>query len=182
MLQKLIKKEKSEEKAVVKEEMCDGIDLMRIPASNPYSYGLHLMDILFTKTELSNSLLFQSKKSDKLVLDKERVSKLLELIDRRYGKDAWELEVFTSKANQKCRDTKVSLCIKLFNHLANYFMYNSYTFSSIISNVHNFIILHWYIYFKHLTMCACMWTFHYYLLLIRFTMNHYNAWSAKNYM
>ena len=38
MLQKLIKKEKlSEEESVVKEKMCDSIDLMRIPASNPYA-------------------------------------------------------------------------------------------------------------------------------------------------
>lgn len=110
MLQKLIKKERSSDEkcqSAIKQEVYDGIDLMRIPASNPYSYGLHLMDILFTKTELSGSLLFQSPKSEKTELERERVSRLRELIDRRYGKDAWELKVFTAKANQKCRDTKL---------------------------------------------------------------------------
>ena len=110
MLHKLIKKERpNDEKPVVKkeDEMCDGIDLLRIPATNPYAYGLHLMDIHFTRTELSTSLLFQSKKSTKPGLDQEKVSKILNLIDRRYGKDAWELKTFTGKANQKCRDTKL---------------------------------------------------------------------------
>ena len=49
MLQKLIKKERSSDEIcqpAKKQEVYDGIDLMRIPASNPYSYGLHLMDIL----------------------------------------------------------------------------------------------------------------------------------------
>ena len=54
-----------------------GINLQRIPARDAYAYALSLMDALFTKQELSSSLIFSSKKSDKPGLDRERVDKLL---------------------------------------------------------------------------------------------------------
>ncbi len=95
--------------STIKQEGSDctenGVNLMRIPARDAYSYGLQLMDILFTKEELSKSLLFKSKKSDKPSLEQERVSRLLGYIDKRYG-DQWDVKCFTSKANQKCRDSK----------------------------------------------------------------------------
>ena len=52
-----------------KEYTHNGVNVMRIPARDAYSYGLQLMDILFTKEELSSSLLFKSKKSEKPGLD-----------------------------------------------------------------------------------------------------------------
>ena len=64
------------------------------------------MDLLFTKEELSKALLFSSKKSEKPGLDKERVSKLMTFIDKRFS-DEWDIKTFTAKANQKCRDAKV---------------------------------------------------------------------------
>ena len=51
--------------AAVQEPQADvvnGINITRIPSWDAYSYGLQLMDILFTKEELAASLLFQSKK------------------------------------------------------------------------------------------------------------------------
>ena len=66
------------------------------------------MDTLFTKTELSGALLFDSTKSDKKGLDKDKVSLLFDFIDKRYGKNNWEIKKFQAKANQKCRDTKIA--------------------------------------------------------------------------
>ena len=78
---------------------------MRLPSRDCYSFGLHLLDILFTKEELSTSLLFKSKKSERLGLDQERVEKMLKLIERRYGNE-WDLRTLMQKVNQKCRDKK----------------------------------------------------------------------------
>lgn len=44
---------------------------MHIPSRDVYVFGLQLMDILFTKEDLSKSLLFESKKSKKPGLEKE---------------------------------------------------------------------------------------------------------------
>ena len=53
-----------------------GVNVQRIHATNPYTYGLQLMDMLFMKDELAGSLMFESKgKSTKPPLDKERVEK-----------------------------------------------------------------------------------------------------------
>lgn len=50
----------------VKEEAADhvvnGRNIMRIHSRDAYSYGLQLMDMMFTKEELASSLLFKSKK------------------------------------------------------------------------------------------------------------------------
>ena len=50
---------------------------MRLSATDVYAFRLQLMDILFTKEEQSSSLLFASKKSKRVGLDRERVDKLL---------------------------------------------------------------------------------------------------------
>ena len=97
--------------SIIKEEKDDdniinGVDVTRSPAKDVYSYGLRLMDILFTTKEMSESLLFSSKKSEKLGLDRNRVSLLMNFMDKRYGKD-WDLRTFQNKANQKCRDAKM---------------------------------------------------------------------------
>ncbi len=56
--------------------------MLRLSARDVYAFGLQLLDILFTKEELSGSLLFHSKKSAKPGLEQVRVEKLLgELIE-----------------------------------------------------------------------------------------------------
>ena len=85
----------------------NGIDVLRIPAKDEYAYGLRLMEVLFTKEEMSESLLFESKKSDRKGLDQERVSQLFSLVDKRYGKNTLNIKKFKDKANQKCRDTRM---------------------------------------------------------------------------
>lgn len=74
----------------------------------PSSFGLLLLDMLFTKDELADSLLFQSPKSMKSALDTQRVQRLIGLVNKRYG-DNWTIKLLTAKVNQKCRDTRVHL-------------------------------------------------------------------------
>lgn len=45
-----------------KEDMINGVNVMRIPSRDAYSYALRLMEMLFTKEEMSSSLIFKSKK------------------------------------------------------------------------------------------------------------------------
>ena len=47
-----------------KMEVYNGVNLKIIYASNPYAYGLNLMDALFTKEEMSKHLLVLSKTKD----------------------------------------------------------------------------------------------------------------------
>ncbi len=94
--------------SVKEEELFSGINVMHLPAKNAYSFGLQLMEVIFTKEEMANSLLFKSKKSSKPGLPPEKVSKFLSLLDKRYGSDSWDVKVLTSKVNQKCRDVKVT--------------------------------------------------------------------------
>ena len=55
----------------------NGVNLMRLPATDVYAYGLQLMDALFTREELSSSLLYRNEqKSKKDGLDPEKVSEL----------------------------------------------------------------------------------------------------------
>ena len=72
------------------EALHNGIDLRRVYRSNPYTYGLNLMDALFDKDKLSKSLLFGSKKSDKPGLDKGRVKMLFETIEKFKGSAAYK--------------------------------------------------------------------------------------------
>jgi len=55
----------------------NGKNLLNIPATTPYAFALTAVDILFSKEELSSSLLFTSKKSTKPALDESRVELLL---------------------------------------------------------------------------------------------------------
>ncbi len=88
------------------ENTVNGVNALCIPARDAYAYRLQLLDVFFKKEELSKSLLFKSKKSEKLGLDTEHVAKLMAFVDKRY--DDRDLKTFTAKANQKCRDTKVN--------------------------------------------------------------------------
>lgn len=60
-LDKLIEEKEDKENEVL--VLPNSIDLKRVYGSNPYTYGLNLMDALFDKEELSKCLLFASKKS-----------------------------------------------------------------------------------------------------------------------
>ena len=55
----------------------NGVNLLRIPARDAYAYGLSLVDAIFTKEELAQSLFMKSKKSDKPALDKGKVDKII---------------------------------------------------------------------------------------------------------
>ena len=43
-------------------QQVNGVNVMRIPSRDAYSFGLQLLNILFTKEELAVSLLCKSKK------------------------------------------------------------------------------------------------------------------------
>ena len=85
-------------------QQVNGVNVMRIPSRDAYSFGLQLLNILFTKEELAVSLLFKSKKSEKPALEQGRVEKMLKLIEKRFGND-WDLRTLSQKVNQKCRDS-----------------------------------------------------------------------------
>ena len=87
------------------ESEVNGVDISRIPARDVYSFGLQLLEVIFTKKELAESLLFKSKKSSKPGLPVEKVQQYLTTVDNRFG-GYWDLKKLTSKVNQKCRDTK----------------------------------------------------------------------------
>ena len=53
----------------------NGTNVMLIPSKNPYTFGFNLLDMFFSKEELSVSLLFHSNKSD--ALDQAKVSKII---------------------------------------------------------------------------------------------------------
>ena len=55
----------------------NGINLLNLHASNEPAYGRTLLDALFSRNELKESLLFTSKKSDKPGLDRRKVELLL---------------------------------------------------------------------------------------------------------
>lgn len=85
---------------------------MHIPSRDAYSFGLQLLNILFTKEELAVSLLFKSKKSTKPGLDQGRVEKMLKLIERRFGSD-WDLRTLSQKVNQKCHDSAKDVQVEM---------------------------------------------------------------------
>lgn len=61
--------------------------------------------------------MFESKKSNKSVLDKERVEKVFNMIEEKfkandkYQRD-WDLKLFIRKTNQKCRDAAKCFNVK----------------------------------------------------------------------
>jgi len=54
----------------------DGVNLLRIPAKDAYSYGRALLDQLFTKREQKVSVVLKTKKSEKPPLSPPRVEKM----------------------------------------------------------------------------------------------------------
>ncbi len=89
----------------------NGRNVMRLPARDAYAFALLLMDAMFSKEELSVSLLYKSDKSKKPGLDEEKVKHMMRLVEKRFGEKGWNEKILISKANQKCRDSK-SIVIK----------------------------------------------------------------------
>ena len=58
----LVSRNKHNNELERKEIMFKGVNIRQISADNPYHYGMHLMDALFTKEEMADSLMFESKK------------------------------------------------------------------------------------------------------------------------
>lgn len=54
----------------------NGVSIFQVPARDVYSFGLTLLDMLFSREELGKSLLLPTSKSSKPGLDKDRVDKL----------------------------------------------------------------------------------------------------------
>ena len=57
--------------------MINKIDFSTVNTDTPYSAALSLMDVFFTKEELSKSLVVQSKKSSRPALPEDRMRKLI---------------------------------------------------------------------------------------------------------
>ena len=55
----------------------NGINLLNLHASDELAYGRMLLDALFTRTELKDSLVFATIRSEKAGLDRRRVEMLL---------------------------------------------------------------------------------------------------------
>lgn len=53
----------------------NGVNLLRIPARDVYSYGRSLLDVLCTKKEQKASVVVKTNKSDKPALDSDKVEK-----------------------------------------------------------------------------------------------------------
>ena len=88
------------------EFIINGKNVMRLPATGLYNFAFKLLDMMFTKEELSNSLLYKAKRSDRSALDSEKVERLIYLVNERYGaRDGWDEKTFITKLNQKCRDS-----------------------------------------------------------------------------
>ena len=87
-------------------DLVKGVNVMRLPSRDTYSFALQLMDIFFTREELATSLMFKSKKSDKPALNQAKVERILGYVEKKYG-DSWDIKTLRSKANQKCRDSKL---------------------------------------------------------------------------
>ena len=84
----------------------NGRNVMRLPSRDAYSFALQLLDAMFTKDELSKSLLYKSNKSSKPGLDEGKVKQLITLVERRFSKEEWKMKTLISKVNQKCHDSK----------------------------------------------------------------------------
>ncbi|KAL5496316.1 hypothetical protein EMCRGX_G012575 [Ephydatia muelleri] len=81
------------------------VNLKLIPKKkNIYIYGLALLDVFFAKQELGEALLFSSLKSTKPALCQEKVERIIEIMKKQFPTESLDLQVFTHKANQKCRD------------------------------------------------------------------------------
>lgn len=85
-----------------------GINLLNVkaPPKEPQKCALHLLDKLFTKKELSEGILFQSKRSLKPPLDEARVSKMFDVLNAQYTAEKIQKyrQAIIDACNQKCRD------------------------------------------------------------------------------
>ena len=88
------------------DDFINGVNISTLPAKDAYAYALILLDCLFTKEELGNSLMYKSSKSPKPALD-EKVNYLLKLVQKKYQPHEYEIKKLISKINQKCRDSNV---------------------------------------------------------------------------
>jgi len=87
-------------------DVVGGINVSLLPAKDAYAYALILLDALFTKEELSKSLMFKTNKSSKPALDEERIRRIINLVEKRFpGK--LDMKILKAKVNQKCRDSGV---------------------------------------------------------------------------
>nr|XP_058945383.1 uncharacterized protein LOC131773419 [Pocillopora verrucosa] len=86
----------------------NGINLLNVkaPPKEPQKCALHLLDKLFTKKELSEGILFQSKRSLKPPLDEARVSKMFDVLNAQYTAEKIQKyrQAIIDACNQKCRD------------------------------------------------------------------------------
>ncbi|KAL5510321.1 hypothetical protein EMCRGX_G005849 [Ephydatia muelleri] len=57
-----------------------------------------------SKRELGESHLFSSLKSTKPALCQEKVERIIAIMKKQFPTEPFDLQVFTQKANQKCRD------------------------------------------------------------------------------
>ncbi|KAL5499903.1 hypothetical protein EMCRGX_G011372 [Ephydatia muelleri] len=85
------------------EIIVNGTNVLIIPSKNPYTFGLNLLDIkggtLYVTTVLQQQRVTAS-------LDQAKVSRIIEIINKRYQPGDWDMKTFITKANQKCRDSK----------------------------------------------------------------------------
>ena len=101
----------------------NGVSVLQIPARDAYAYGRSLLEVIFSKEELSKSVIFKTKKSNKPPLRSEGVQLMFgklvwlryqaesyiliyvlsDCIDRRY-KEKYEYSKMLVTLGQKCRD------------------------------------------------------------------------------
>lgn len=92
MLQYLINKVNSDEGAIIlpsaepanSEFIVNRRNVMRLHATGPYNFGLNCWICFFTKDKIGKSLLYQSSRSTRLVLDEEKVQRIKYLVEKRY--------------------------------------------------------------------------------------------------
>jgi len=91
--------------------MIKGVHIQRMKSDDYYAYGLRLLDSMFKKEVQAVSLMMPAPTSEKQPLDEKKVSKILEMIEakfkdqKKYRKN-FDMKVFKSKVNQKCRDAR----------------------------------------------------------------------------
>ncbi|KAL5502743.1 hypothetical protein EMCRGX_G009564 [Ephydatia muelleri] len=91
----------------------NGVNVLHLLAKTPYLFGLQLLDMLFTRAELSSSLLFKSTKSERGVLDPTKVSRIIDIMNKRYNQTEWNMATFVSKANQNTQGPSYELFIHI---------------------------------------------------------------------
>ncbi|XP_019859493.1 PREDICTED: uncharacterized protein LOC109587711 [Amphimedon queenslandica] len=102
---------KSEDKVDVSTVMWEGCNLLDIQSKDANSYARLLLDKLFTKKEQMTGILFQSKISNRLPLDPERVKILFSCLKSRYNN--YDYSSVQHTLNQKCRDAKEDIVINI---------------------------------------------------------------------